>query len=429
MMLFGNVDSASLDDPEYFEILGGLWTGKKPPFTKAGVIRNTNFTASGKVDYSDVAWLDVEVKQLAKRQLRHGDIIIERSGGGPKQPVGRVVQFRRSDGVFSFSNFTTTIRVKKPDELDPLFAFYVLLELYQSGRTDDIQRRTTGLRNLDFKAYKERAIFPLISSAEQRRIARVLATVQTAIEQQARLIALTRELKSALMRKLFTEGLRGEKQKETEIGLVPESWNVVKIGSLGKCVTGTTPKTAVKEYYLPAEYDFIAPADLGHTRDIYGSGKKISGKGLSAIRSLPKNAVLCVCIGSSIGKVGMTWKEQSATNQQINAIICNKKHNPKFVYYLLDYFSDYWRGFATFGPVPILNKSRFEGIDVPAPSTLDEQNEIAELLAGLDSKYEFHDKKKTLLEELFRTLLHHLMTGQVRVNGPEFNFIAEGEIP
>jgi len=64
MMLFGNVDSASLDDPEYFEILGGLWTGKKPPFTKAGVIRNTNFTASGEVDYSDVAWLDVEVKQL-----------------------------------------------------------------------------------------------------------------------------------------------------------------------------------------------------------------------------------------------------------------------------------------------------------------------------------------------------------------------------
>ena len=60
MTLFTNVASVNLNDSMYFEILHGLWTGKKPPYTKAGVIRNTNFTASGEIDYSDVAWLDVE---------------------------------------------------------------------------------------------------------------------------------------------------------------------------------------------------------------------------------------------------------------------------------------------------------------------------------------------------------------------------------
>ena len=56
----------------------------------------------------------------------------------------------------------------------------------------------------------------------------MLGLVQRAIEQQERLIALTTELKKALLHKLFTEGLRGEPQKQTEIGPVPESWEVVQ---------------------------------------------------------------------------------------------------------------------------------------------------------------------------------------------------------
>ena len=69
---------------------------------------------------------------------------------------------------------------------------------------------------------------PLPPFSEQRKIAAVLGLVQRAIEQQERLIALTTELKKALLHKLFTEGLRGEPQKQTEIGPVPESWEVVR---------------------------------------------------------------------------------------------------------------------------------------------------------------------------------------------------------
>ena len=89
------------------QFYNGLWTGKKPPFRKAKVIRNTNFTKDCKLDLSDVVELDVEIKQLEKRKLEFGDIILEKSGGGPKQPVGRVVLFERNDADFSFSNFTS----------------------------------------------------------------------------------------------------------------------------------------------------------------------------------------------------------------------------------------------------------------------------------------------------------------------------------
>ena len=67
--------------------------------------------------------------------LKPGDIILERSGGGPKQPVGRVVYFDREDGDFSFSNFTSAVRVKDKSHIrSSRFVFYGLMELYQSGR-------------------------------------------------------------------------------------------------------------------------------------------------------------------------------------------------------------------------------------------------------------------------------------------------------
>ena len=84
----------------------GLWKGEKPPFANVGVIRNTNFTKDGTLDDSDIAYLDVEAKKLEKRRLQFGDIILEKSGGGPKQPVGRVILFTKAEGSFSFSNFS-----------------------------------------------------------------------------------------------------------------------------------------------------------------------------------------------------------------------------------------------------------------------------------------------------------------------------------
>lgn len=265
---------------------------------------------------------------------------------------------------------------------------------------------------------------------EQRKIAYVLSTVQKAIEQQDKLIRTTTELKKALMQKLFTEGIRclsgaegsgaETRQKQTEIGLVPESWDEITIGDLGKCVTGTTPKTAVEEYWNSNDFDFITPADIGNTKYVYNSAKMMSKAGLKVSRVLPKNSVLCVCIGSSIGKVGLTFKEQSASNQQINSIICNDDYNPIYTYYLMVHYAEHWRSHVTFGPVPILNKGQFELIKIYATRNKDEQLIIANSLETLDNKIEFHQKKKQTLTALFKTLLHELMTGQRRVHEIEF---------
>ena len=239
--------------------------------------------------------------------------------------------------------------------------------------------------------------------------------MQRSIEAQERIIQATNELKKALMHKLFTEGLRNETQKQTDSGRVPENWEEVEIGALGKCITGSTPKTKVPEFYKPPSKDFIAPTDLGARRYIYNSEKKISDEGIATIRPIPKNAVMCVCIGSSIGKVGMSYHNESATNQQINSIICSNNRDPEFVYYLLSFLSKYWKGFSTFGPIPILSKGRFTSIPVAIPCSIEEQQDIARPLVALDTKVEAAEKKIDKLQALFRTLPHELLTAKTRV--------------
>ncbi len=166
---------------EICEFGNGLWTGKKPPFLKVGVIRNTNFTKDGKLDDSDIVYLDVEQSQFLKRKLQYGDIILEKSGGGPKQPVGRVVIFDKTDGDYSFSNFTSVIRIKNKNDVDFNFLHRCLFLEYISGATEKMQSHSTGIRNLKFDEYKEIKI-PLPQLPEQQRIVSILDETFAAIE-------------------------------------------------------------------------------------------------------------------------------------------------------------------------------------------------------------------------------------------------------
>jgi len=190
----------------------GLWKGKKPPYIKVGVIRNTNFTKDGELDDANIAYLDVEKKQFEKRKLFYGDIILEKSGGGPKQPVGRVIIFDKKDGDFSFSNFTSVIRIKRKDQIDFKYLHKYLFFSYINGVTETMQSHTTGIRNLNFKLYKEIEI-PLPPLLEQQCIVQKLDGLSAetkkleAIYKQK--LAILEELKKSILQKAFEGKLKG----------------------------------------------------------------------------------------------------------------------------------------------------------------------------------------------------------------------------
>lgn len=251
---------------------------------------------------------------------------------------------------------------------------------------------------------------------EQEKIASVLLKIQRSMEAEAKLVATARELKQSAMRQLFTHGLRNEPQKETDIGLVPKSWEPKRVNELGEVVTGTTPPTAKREYYDGGNIPFIAPGDLGDDNFIRTTAKKITEAGLEVSRILPKNTVCFVCIGSTIGKVGITVEERSASNQQINAVIANDANDPLYVCYLLSFKSEYVASFSSPSPVPIMSKGIFANITLYVSPDKNEQTEIAGILQTIDRKISVHERKRAALSDLFQTLLHQLMTAQIRVD-------------
>ena len=203
---------------EECDFFNGLWKGEKPPFVKVGVIRNTNFSADGTLDESDIAVLDVEERKLEKRKLEYGDIILEKSGGGPKQPVGRVIVFEKADGVFSFSNFTSALRVRNPQMLDYRYLHKWLYWVYLSGATAAIQSNSTGIRNLDANAYKALPIsIPPLS--EQKRIVAILDEAVEAIEVAKRNARANLESLEQLFDASLNDAMSGSGRDWSDVGL------------------------------------------------------------------------------------------------------------------------------------------------------------------------------------------------------------------
>ncbi len=149
--------------------MNGLWKGKTGPFVNVGVIRNANFTKSFTLSFDNIEYLDVEAKQYKTRKLQKGDLIVEKSGGSEKQPVGRTVLFDREDGDYSFSNFTSVLRIKDRDVISPEFLYKYILFVYLRGDTRKMQKATTGIHNIEFDKFLSIPV-PKISLSEQQSI-------------------------------------------------------------------------------------------------------------------------------------------------------------------------------------------------------------------------------------------------------------------
>ena len=205
---------------EICDVINGLWTGKKEPFVNVAVIRNTNFSKDCKLKLDNVAYIEVEAKQFASRKLQYGDIIIEKSGGSEKQPVGRPILFDITEGDYSFSNFTTTLRIKSNNAINPKFLHTCLYAYYLNGATTKMQSKTTGLHNLDMKAFLNLPI-PLPPLATQSRIVSELDLPQSIIDKQKAQLKEYDTLAQSIFYDMFGDPVENEK-----------GWEVKKLGEV-----------------------------------------------------------------------------------------------------------------------------------------------------------------------------------------------------
>lgn len=265
-------------------------------------------------------------------------------------------------------------------------------------------------------AYALATKLPLLD--EQSNIASVLDCVESSARLETAALENTQELKRAAMRELFTRGLRGEAQKETEIGLVPESWELASIGSHHSVVSGGTPSRGNPAYWTGGTIPWVKTTEVDYCA-INETGEHITPLGLesSAAKMLPVGTLLMAMYGQGVtrGKVAILGIE-AACNQACAAITPKDDAVlPRYLYHFLTSRYDEIRALAHGGQQQNLNLEIVRGLPVAHPQADDEQNEIVAILDAIDRKIALHRQKRAVLEELFQSLLHKLMTGEIRV--------------
>jgi type I restriction enzyme S subunit len=327
-----------------------------------------------------------------------------------KLTIGRVAKV----GVPTYHNEAIISFWPDAKHVDSDFLFYYLAQInYRDYQDTAVKGQTLNKGKLK---QLEIALPPI---AEQRKIAAVLSVVQRAIEQLERLLQLTAELKKTLLHQLFTHGLRGEAQKETDIGLVPESWEVAKIGDVAKLQSGGTPARDVSDYWQGGTIHWVKTGEIDYC-DIRATEERITPAGLanSSAKLFPEGTLLMAMYGQGItrGRVAILGIE-AATNQACAAISPRDESrvSSRFLYYFFEYHYENLRKLGHGANQRNMNAALIRGFPVAYPTSI-EQAEIVSALTALDAKAAIHQRKHAALTDLFRTLLHQLMTAQIRVH-------------
>jgi len=306
------------------------------------------------------------------------------------------------------------------EKIDPHYLYFYLI-------TDGFNARMAGLeRGANYPAVRDSDVknswFPLPPLPDQKKIAHILSTVQRAIEAQERIIKTTTELKKALMQKLFTEGLRNEPQKQTEIGPVPESWEVVELGSL----FGKEPQNGLykhKKYYGTGT-QILRIDDFSNDGDVVvRAGNRVAlSPNEIATYGLEAGDIIINRVNSlsHLGKTALIGEideeivfESNMIRFSVDELRVRKEYVFKFLNSSLtkkQIIGSAKRAVAQSS----INQGDVKAILIPKPS-LEDQAEIAGALETIELKTAIAATKKATLQDLFRTLLHELMTAKLRV--------------
>ena len=196
--------------------------------------------------------------------------------------------------------------------------------------------------------------------------------------------------------------------KETEVGIIPEEWEVLEIKEIGDVVGGGTPKTSVKEYWN-GEIPWITPKDLSGyaNRYIFKGERSITQMGFdnSSTKRLPKGAVL-FSSRAPIGYLAIAGNDM-CTNQGFKSIVCDDSRIFNiFLYYLMLIKRTDLENIAGGSTFKEVSGKTVKEFKIPVPP-LNEQKAIAKILSSLDEKIELNNQINKTLEEIAQTIFKH----------------------
>lgn len=313
-----------------------------------------------------------------------GDIILEKSGGTPKRPVG-IMAFYDSDELALCSNFNQVLRFDE-DRILSRFAFHQLRWLKDRNAFERFTRKTTGLQNLQMKKLIELKLH--VPQIEAQTM--IADTLDKIVDNQRTLQREIIDLDS-LVKSRFVE----------MFGDITEQY---LLGDRLETTSGGTPSRKHPEYYEDGTIPWLTSGEVNKgkidTPDHY-----ITEAGLcnSSAKLVPANSVVVAMYGATAGQVGLVTYE-TTTNQAVCCIKPNAQVAPVFLRYALEFKKDWMIGQCAGGAQPNISQGIVKKVAIP-DVTLARQQEFADFVSAVD-KSRFVDlaseDSELLLELHFR---------------------------
>jgi len=379
-------------------------------------LRPFNVDSDGNIDVSQIKYIPPPVSN-GPYWLQRGDVIFNNTNS--EELVGKTAYFPM-EGKYVLSNHMTLMRVQRADVVDPYWLARYVHYLWSRRVFQALCRRHVNQASVSLERLKGVSV-SLPPLPEQRAIAHVLLTVQRAIEATEAAIAAARELKRSLMQHLFTYGPVPVAEagqvalKETEIGRVPESWEVATLGSVAERPEYGYTASAVNEPWGPR---FLRITDIQDGQVQWGAVPFCVIPGREVLRyELRPGDLLVTRIGATTGK---TFLIESCPPTVFASYLIRVRAKPCLYPRFLDAFT---KSNAYWAQIDAGKGGRLKlGVNIPVLSSLllplppvEEQQEIAGVLSAVDQKITAEHRRKQSLNALFKSLLERLMTGALRV--------------
>ena len=374
--------------------ISGEWGKEDDTGTGVPILRTTNFTNDGKIDFSNVVTRKLSKSNIKNKYLKPGDIIIEKSGGSDNQPVGRVVYFNDKPETYLFNNFTGLLRVKDTAKWNPQYVFWSLFANYRQGRTILYQNRTTGLHNLRTDAYIKHTNIYARNLCDQKKISDSLNKSKLIIEKQQKKLNKLDELVKARFVEMFGDPV-----------LNSNDYKLIKLSNLGTLSRGKSKHRPRNDPKLLG-----GPYPLIQTGDITNSGifiKKYNNTysklGLKQSKMWPAGT-LCITIAANIAQTAILSFDACFPDSVVGFIPKADIITTTYLHYWFSFFQKILDAQASQVAQKNINLKVLSNLDVAVPP-ITEQDKFLSFVQQVDKSKVAVQKSLEETQTLFDSLM------------------------
>lgn len=415
------------------KVVGGEWgsdpDGDETEDTKNIVVLRVQDFSDTYLNYEELTIRKVKLSKIPHRLITGNCLLMEKSGGGEKQLVGRVVLPKDIPVEAICSNFVA--KIEFDTKVDVAFMNYVFNDLYSHNMNFPFVQQTTGIQNINSTYYLYTKI-PFPPKHEQTAITnyldKVCAEIDRVVEiKKIQIDNLQQQLKTNIS-ELFAKGNHKELKSTDSLVIpkIPKHWELKKLKRVlaEKLKYGATESGDLDNPYDPRYIRITDFSDDGSLRD--DTFKSLPNE-VAKDYMLSEGDVLFARSGATVGKTFMfkNYKGEACyAGYLIKAVTQRYKMFPEFLYYYTKtkMYEDWKNIIFTQATIQNIGADKYQYLPIPVPP-IKEQKKILEttelLLEKTKSAQSKIEKQIETILDYKKALIHEVVTGKKQVYGLE----------